>query len=79
MSNFETKYSLGYHHVICIGKTKSTSEKGLLLSFDLCSKKVQNPDKALKARLKKIYDFLVAVVLQVHICTFTCVLCKITT
>ena len=30
MFNFERKYSPGYRHMICIGKTKSTSEKGLL-------------------------------------------------
>ena len=29
MSNFERKYSPGYRHKICIGKRKSTSEKGL--------------------------------------------------
>ena len=27
MSNFERKYSPGYRHMICIGKTKSTNEK----------------------------------------------------
>ena len=31
MSNFERKYSPGYHHVICTGETlKSTSKKHLL-------------------------------------------------
>ena len=30
LSNFERKYSPGYRHMICIGKTKSTSEKGVL-------------------------------------------------
>ena len=30
MKNFERKYSPGYRHMICIVKTKSTSEKGLL-------------------------------------------------
>ena len=30
MANFERKYSPGYRHMIFIGKTKSTSEKGLL-------------------------------------------------
>ena len=30
MSNFERKCSPEYRHVICIGKTKSTSQKGLL-------------------------------------------------
>ena len=30
MSHFERKYSPEYRHLICIGKTKSTSEKGLL-------------------------------------------------
>ena len=30
MSNIRIKYSPGYSHMICIGKTKSTSEKGLL-------------------------------------------------
>ena len=29
MQDFERKYSPGYRHVICIGKTKSTSEKRL--------------------------------------------------
>ena len=33
MSNFERKLSPGYRHMICIGKTKSTSEKGLLLGW----------------------------------------------
>ena len=32
MSNFERKYSPGYRRMICIGKTKSTSQKGLLFS-----------------------------------------------
>ena len=31
ISNFERKCSPGNRHMICIGKTKSTSEKGLLL------------------------------------------------
>ena len=30
ISNFGRKYSPGYRHMICIGKTKSTSAKGLL-------------------------------------------------
>ena len=30
MSNFERKYSPGYRHVICIGKTKSKSQNCLL-------------------------------------------------
>ena len=30
MSNFERKYPPGYRRKICIGKTKSTNEKGLL-------------------------------------------------
>ena len=34
MSNFEIKYSPEYRHMICIGKTKSTSEKGLLAKMD---------------------------------------------
>ena len=34
MSNFERKYSPEYRHIICIGKTKSTSEKGLLTKKD---------------------------------------------
>ena len=29
MSNFDRKYSPGNRHMICIGKTKTTSEKGL--------------------------------------------------
>ena len=36
MSNFERKYSPGYRHVICIGKTKSTSQNcllGILFTF----------------------------------------------
>ena len=33
MSNFERKYCPEYRHMICIGKTKSTSEKGLLSEF----------------------------------------------
>ena len=33
MSNLERKYSPGYRHMICIGKTKSTGEKGLLSEF----------------------------------------------
>ena len=32
ITNLEGKYSPGYRHMICIGKTKSTSEKGLLPS-----------------------------------------------
>ena len=32
MSNLEKKYSTGYRLMICIGKTKSTSEKSLLHS-----------------------------------------------
>ena len=32
MSNFERKYCPGYCHVICTGKTKSTSEKSVLNS-----------------------------------------------
>ena len=32
ISNFDRKYSPGYRHVICIGKTKSASE-GLLFSI----------------------------------------------
>ena len=31
MPNFERKYSPGYRHMICIGKTKSTSGKGLFV------------------------------------------------
>ena len=30
MANFEGQYSPGYRHMISVGKTKSTSEKGLL-------------------------------------------------
>ena len=33
MSNLERKYSPVYRHIICIGKTKSTGEKGLLSEF----------------------------------------------
>ena len=33
MSIFEIKYSPGYRHVICVGKTTSASEKGLLRAF----------------------------------------------
>ena len=33
MSNFERKYCSESRHMICIGKTKSTSEKGLLSEF----------------------------------------------
>ena len=32
MSKFDRKYSPGYRHIICIGKTKSIGEKGLLMS-----------------------------------------------
>ena len=31
MSYFERRYSLGYLHMIFIGKTKSTGDKGLLV------------------------------------------------
>ena len=31
MSDFERKYSPGNRYMICIGKTESTSEKGLLV------------------------------------------------
>ena len=31
MSYFERQYSLGYRHMIFIGKTKSTGDKGLLV------------------------------------------------
>ena len=33
MSNFERKYCSGYRHMICLGKTKSTSEKILVGSW----------------------------------------------
>jgi len=33
MSIFEIKYPPGYRYVICIGKTTSASEKGLLRAF----------------------------------------------
>ena len=35
MSNFEIKYSPGYCHMICVGKSKSTSEKGLFNLYQL--------------------------------------------
>ena len=33
MSNYESKYSPGYRHMICIGKAKSSNEKGLFVVF----------------------------------------------
>ena len=30
MSSFARKYSLGYRHMICVERTKSTSEKSLM-------------------------------------------------
>ena len=36
MSNFERKCSTGYH-IICLGKTNSTSKKGQLVKVDSLS------------------------------------------
>ena len=44
MSNFERGYSSGYHHMICIGKTKLTSEKGPLSSNKTGKKVVRDLD-----------------------------------
>ena len=45
MTNFERKYSPGYCHMICIGKTKSTSEEGLFDGVSLNKELMSGPDQ----------------------------------
>ncbi|XP_015772145.1 PREDICTED: carbamoyl-phosphate synthase [ammonia], mitochondrial-like [Acropora digitifera] len=53
MSNFERKYSPGYRDIISIGKTKSTSGKGLFFMFDTFMNLVKGGKASISSAISK--------------------------